>query len=459
MKLHSRRQFLQTAAAAGVTGLAANPWLQMHAMAQEAAPAATDYKALICLFLFGGNDGNNLLVPLDDAGYAQYAKVRGVLTLPRPNGQGGGLQPVAPSNTGGRPYGLHPAMSRTKAMFDAGQVALLANSGPLIVPTTKTQFQNRSVPLPSNLFSHSDQQSAWQTDSFSSAVRGGWGGRMIERVVDAGAANRGYSCVSVAGGALWGSGDVSLLPYRVPPSGKFGFEGYKSGGTDPFSVALGGMLQDAPAHLFDAAWLQVLKRASDNQRILTEALSGKDTTTVFPGSDLGGQLKMIARLISAREGLGLKRQCFFCSIGGFDTHGDDQLRVQNDRFSEIDAALKAFFDEMAAQGLAQQVTLFTASDFGRTFAPNGNAGTDHGWGNHHLLVGGAVQGGRLYGRFPDHILGGNDDVGGGNWLPSLAIDQIGADIGRWFGAGTTALGEIFPQMGNFDTQLGLMKAG
>lgn len=444
MNTWTRRQFLRSAAATGVAGAALNPWLQLQALAQTAAPAG-DYKALVCLFLYGGNDGNNLLLPYEPADHALYARARHDLALQRTS-----LLPITPSNTGGRRYALHPALGRVQSLFQSGQAAVLANVGPLVVPTTKAQFNNRSVPLPPNLFSHSDQQMAWQTDHIhpSTVVRGGWGGRMLERLVDAGTANRGYSCVSVSGSALWGTGDASLLPYRVPSSGRFGLDFYTPGGGDPLSTALDGLIADTRVDVFEATWLQTLRRAMDNQRVLAQALDGRNTTTTFPGSDLGAQLAMIARLIQARDGLGLQRQCFFCSIGGFDTHGEDQLSVQQDKFAEIDAAIGAFVDEMNARGLGDRVTLFTASDFGRTLVSN-SRGSDHGWGNHHLVVGGAVQGGRLFGRFPDHTVDGPDDIGGGNWIPSLALDQVGAELGRWFGAGS-ALGDIFPCLGNFD---------
>jgi len=443
MNPSTRRHFLKTAAAAGVVGVAANPWMQMQAMAQAASAGASDYKALVCLFMYGGNDGNNLLLPYETADHALYARARNTLALDRST-----LLPIAPGNTGGRRFALHPSMARTKALFDAGRVAVLANTGPLVVPTTKTEFERRSVPLPANLFSHADQQNAWQTDSFSPTVRGGWGGRMLERLVDAGTANRGYSCISVTGSALWGTGDGSLLPYRVPSSGQFGLNFYTPGGTDPLSVALGGLMSETRSDLFEAAWLQTFKRAADNQHVLSDALNASTASVAFPGSELGRQLSMISRLIKARSALGLKRQCFFCSIGGFDTHGDDQRWVQQQKFAEIDEALKAFNDEVNTQGLGPQVTLFTASDFGRTLVSNGS-GSDHGWGNHHLVMGGAVKGGQLYGRFPDHTVGGPDDIGGGNWIPSLSLDQLGANLGLWFGAGAVQ-GEVFPQSVNFD---------
>jgi uncharacterized protein (DUF1501 family) len=451
MNPSTRRQFLKTAAAAGVVGAAWNPWMQMQAMAQAASAGASDYKALVCLFLYGGNDGNNLLLPYEPADYGLYTKARANLALDR-----NGVLPISPTNTGGKRYALHPSFTQVKGLFDAGQAAVLANTGPLVVPTTRVQFENRNVPLPPNLFSHSDQQTQWQTDAFSSSVRGGWGGRLLERLVDTSAANRGYSCVSVTGSALWGTGDATLLPYRVPSTGRFGLDFYNPGGSDPISVALGGLMSDVRSDVFEATWLQALKRAMDNQRVLAQALDGAKLATTFPDTELGRQLAMIAKLIRVRDGLGLKRQCFFGSMGGFDTHGDDQLYVQDVSFAEIDQAIKAFNDEMTALGLGKQVTLFTASDFGRTLVSNGK-GSDHGWGNHHLVVGGAVQGGKLYGRFPNHTVDGPDDIGSGNWIPSLALDQVGAELGRWFGAGSV-LSEVFPQVGNFDTQLGLMPA-
>lgn len=449
MTIPHRRQFLKTAMAAGLGAAAWTPWMQMQAMAKSASASASDYKALVCLFMFGGNDGNNLLLPYEDAEYTLYRRARSNLALDR-----GSVLPISPLNTGGHRYALHPAMTQTKALFDAGQVAMLANAGPLVVPTTKAQFENRSVPLPPNLFSHSDQQTAWQTDNIAAPVRGGWGGRLAERLVSPDSTNRSYSCVSVSGSALWGMGDGSLVPYRVPPSGRFGLSFYTPGATDPLSVALASLMAETRTDVFEAAWLQSMRRAMDNQQVLASALQDNTLQTTFPGSDLGGQLAMIARLIHARDALGLKRQCFFCSIGGFDTHGEDQLNVQQNNFAEIDAALAAFHAEMQQQGLGSQVTLFTASDFGRTLVSN-SKGSDHGWGNHHLVMGGAVRGQRLYGMFPDHTVDGPDDIGGGNWIPALALDQFGADLARWFGA-TSNVAEIFPQVGNFASDLNLM---
>lgn len=446
----TRRRFLQTAAAAGLGAASWQPWLQMQALAQSASSGAQDYKAMVCLFLFGGNDGNNLLVPVEEDQWAPYAQMRANLALNQ-----GSVLPLTPSNTGGRRYGLHPALTRLQARFQAGQVALLANIGPLATPTTKAQYEARSVALPAHLFSHADQQSLWQTDNVTGRVRGGWAGRTLERLVADSTANRGYSCVSVAGSALWGTGDVSLQPYRVPPSGRFGFNAYTPGGTDPLSVALAGLMADERSDPFQATWLTAMRRAMDNQRVLASALQGSTLRTVFPGTGLGDQLAMVAKLIGTRSGLGLNRQCFFCAMGGFDTHGDDQMGFQAGAFAEIDAAVDAFLHEMAAQGLADQVTLFTASDFGRTCASNGR-GSDHGWGNHHLVAGGSVLGRRVLGRLPDMSRDSQDDIGSGVWIPQWSVDQLGAELGRWFGAGAHEA-DIFPTATEFDTRLGLMR--
>jgi uncharacterized protein (DUF1501 family) len=446
-----RRQFLRNLAAAGIAGAAVQPWLQLQAMAQTAQ--GSDYKALVCLFLHGGNDGNNLLLPVDPARHALYAQARQNLALRLDEGAGQILR-LAPTNTGSTAYGLHASMPLLKARFDAGQMALLSNIGTLMEPTDKGQFEARTVDLPSGLFSHSDQQAQWQTDSFSSTLKGGWGGRLMDTVL-ASSGSRDYACVSVTGSTLWGTNaDATLLPFRVPASGRFGMEGYVPTGSgearNPLSDAIDDLLATGSSEVFGRVWLQAMRRSVDNQRFLAGALAGTTLSTVFPQTELGQQLQMVARLISVRGQFGLNRQCFFCGIGGFDTHGEDQLDVQASKFSEIDVAVESFQQALAAMGLADKVTLFTASDFNRTLVSNGK-GSDHAWGNHHLVVGGAVRGQQVLGRFPDHTRNGPDDLGGGVWVPRLAVDQLGGALGTWFGAGSH-LTDVFPRIGRFDSQ-------
>jgi len=433
-----RRQFLQAGALASLT-----PWPALQALA---GVNGTGYRALVCLFMFGGNDSNNMVVPTDNARYTQYQKARPNLALAQSS-----LLPVP----GTGPYGLHPAMAGMQGLVNSGKAAIVANVGPLMVPTTKAQWDARSVPLPLNLFSHSDQQSAWQSAIVDQPARNGWGGRLLERALADGQVNRGYGAVSVSGGNIWEAGDRSLTAYRVSSSGRFGFDFYDPAGTDPMSSAITSMLAERRADPFEQTWLNMMGRSIDNQRILTAAIEGSTLTTVFPDTDLGRQLLMIARLIAARDRLGLARQCFFCSIGGFDTHGDDQLQRQNELLGDISASVAAFQAATEELKVGRDVTLFTASDFGRNLPSNG-MGTDHAWGSHHFVVGGSVRGNRMVGRFPELVIGGPDDAGQGSWIPAVSTDQLGGELARWFGADTTTADEVFPRLRYFSRDLGLM---
>jgi uncharacterized protein (DUF1501 family) len=445
-----RRGFLKLAGAAGAAGLGLSTLAHMNAAAQTTSGAG-GYKALVCLFMYGGNDGNNLLVPLGTNEFAQYQRARTNLALARAS-----LLPIQPSNTPGQSFGLHPAVPGLQSLFEQGHAAILTNIGTLAAPTTKAQLQSRSVTVPDNLYSHSDQQAQWQSAIVDQAPRSGWGGRMVERLLADEAANRCYGLVSVAGSNLWENSDRSLAAYKVSASGDFGFDFYDPASSDPLSAAIAQTLAESRAHLMEKAWTDVVARSVDNQRILTSALSGAGLTTAFPDTGLGRQLLMVARLVSARAQLGLTRQCFFCSIGGFDTHGDDQLQRQTELLGEISTAVSAFYAATVELGMQNNVTLFTGSDFGRTFQSNGQ-GSDHAWGSHHFVVGGAVKGGQLVGRYPNLTVNGPDDAGDGKWIPGVAVDQLGATLGKWFGAGS-ALNEIFPRLPNFDADLGFMAA-
>ena len=442
----ARRRFLSSAGAASAAGLGLGTLAHLQASAQTSG----DYKALVCLFMYGGNDGNNLLVPIDATPYALYQRTRTNLALSRD-----ALLPIRPSNTGAAQYGLHPAMVGLQSLFTQGKAAMLANIGTLVAPLTKAQLQARAVPAPDNLYSHSDQQSQWQSAVVDQAPRNGWGGRMMERLLAQDAVNRGYGVLSVAGGNLWQTGDQTLAAYKVSSSGNFGFDFYSATGRDALSLAIGETLSEARPHLLDQAWTDVVGRSIENQRILTQALGASTLTTAFPGGNLGQQMRMIARLIAARTRLGLGRQIFFASIGGFDTHGDDQLQRQNELLGEISAAVSAFYAATVEMNVQNNVTLFSASDFNRTFQSNGK-GSDHAWGSNHFVVGGAVKGGQIVGTFPNQTLGGPDDAGGGLWIPTTAVDQLGATLGRWLGASPAALLEVFPRLGNFQPDLGFM---
>jgi uncharacterized protein (DUF1501 family) len=448
----NKRQFIKTSAALGLsTGLGA--FTDLSAMAQSAT--GEDYRALVCLFMFGGNDSNNMLIPYDPAAHSRYANIRSNLALARDT-----LLPITTSNTAGVSYALHPAMAGLAGLFNGTaartpKMAMVANAGPLVVPTSKAQWESRSVTLPDNLFSHSDQQSQWQSATYERPSNG-WGGRLAERLVPSGTNNRGYSVLSVTGGNLWETGDTSLTAYKVSSSGKFGFDFYDAAGKDPLSLAISQTLADTHQHLFEQGFVDVMGRSIEVQRILTQALEGTTLTTVFPNTSLGNQFRMVARLIGARAKLGLKKQCFFCSIGGFDTHGEDQLTRQAQLLGEISEAVTAFYLATEELNVADKVTTFSASDFGRTFTSNGQ-GSDHGWGSHHFVVGGAVQGGKLFGTFPEHVIRGPNDSGSqGNWIPTTSTEAYAATLGRWFGASDAVLGEVFPRLSNFNGNVGFM---
>jgi uncharacterized protein (DUF1501 family) len=449
MKL-TRRHLLSLAGAAtgslfdlrALTAAAGNALTSSLVSSAQAQTVGEDYRCLVCIFMYGGNDANNMLIPIDPASYAAYSARRGPLQLPQSS-----LLPIPTSITQGVPYGLHPAMTGLQKLFQNGKAAAVANVGPLAVPTTKVQFDSRSVQLPPNLFSHSDQQAQWQSSiSDGGITRTGWAGRLGD-LLQSSNANRGATLISLAGNNLWENGN-SLSSYKVSPSGNFGFDFYKpDSASDPLSISVGEILNAQRNHLFEKEWVKTIKRSVENQQTLTKAISTQQFASAFPNSSIGSQLQMAARLIASRGALGVKRQTLFCSIGGFDTHGDDQLQRQQQLFGEISAAVSAFYEATVQLGVSDKVTTFTASDFGRSLASNGK-GSDHGWGSHHFVVGGAVKGG-LYGTFPNLAVGGTDDVGQGVWLPSTSVDQYAASMATWFGVAPTEISTIFPNLNRF----------
>lgn len=444
----ARRQLLKMMGATGAMGAASSFLAPLTALAQTTS--GPDYKALVCLFMYGGNDANNLIVPRDNTEYGLYRTGRSNLAL-----QQNALLPLTttPAPAGSvdpARYGLHPAMTGLANLYTQQKMAVVANVGPLIAPVTKAQWNARSVPLPAGLFSHSDQQDAWQSAIYDTAGRTGWGGRLMERMVAEGSPNRGYACISMSGGNLWETGDSSMLAYKMSSSGSFGFDFYKAdSATDPLTIAIKQTLADQRSHLFQQAWLTTMGRSIEMQQVLSNALKSSTVGTAFPNSDLGRQLNTVAKLISARASLGLSRQVFFVSIGGFDTHGDDQMQQQQRLFGEISQAVSAFYQSTVDMGVANGVTLFSASDFGRTFASNGQ-GSDHGWGSHQFVVGGAVKGGQIVGTLPNHTLNGPDDTGSGRWIPTLSTDQMSSALARWFGADSTVINTVLPRAAAFN---------
>jgi uncharacterized protein (DUF1501 family) len=436
----SRRGFMRRAccAAVGTTAIASTVWDMRMINAAAADTTLTDYKSLVCLFLYGGNDGNNLIVPTDSAGYGAYAASRGGLTIPS-----GQLAPVTTLNNSGHTYGFHPACPELASLFNAGKLAVLFNVGTLVVPTTRTQFFAHTVPLPPQLFSHNDQQVQWQTSIPDQTSRTGWAGRCADLLASLNGTSNVSMAMSLAGANVFEIGN-QVASYSVTPGGSVGLDQVAADRVQ----AVKNLLTLPHSNLYEQAFAQTMNRAIDNDALLKGALGSVPALqTAFPNTTLANQLKMIARLISARTALGHKRQIYFAAVIGYDLHGG-QMSPHSDLLKELSGAMKSFCDATVELGVANSVTTFTASDFGRTLASNGT-GSDHGWGNHQLIMGGAVQGQRTYGTFPNLAVNGTDDTTLGRWIPTTSVDEYSATLAKWFGVTTTNLSTVFPNLSRF----------
>jgi uncharacterized protein (DUF1501 family) len=486
MGLTRRDFFKRTGCALSATALLAGieQFSLIDALAQT-PEALSDYKALVCIFMNGGNDGNNTVIPYD--GYSAYATVRNASGLAVPQSA---LLQISPTNLGGVKFGLHPNLSPEVAnagsaqgllpVWQANKLAVLCNVGTLVQPLTKTQYQTSPSLRPYQLFSHSDQVTQQQTSVSSTPTQTGWGGRISDVLANVNGAAPLPMIISTAGTSLFTAGQLTR-PLSVSSTGALNtlFD---------LSNAPGSTTAEQTSRL--AAFNQI--RALDNnlalvkatndsmaQAISTDAAFSQDQTltTVFPATSLGNQLKQIAKLIKAnltQGSLALKRQIFFCTIGGFDTHTNQTSANptspngaggQGNLLTQLSQAMKAFYDatvemEQVQPGLSSQVTTFTLSDFGRTFQPSGSGatavGSDHGWGSHQFIMGGAVLGGRFYGTYPTLALGGPDDTDSGSnprgrWIPTTSVDQYAATLARWYGVAAADIPTILPFIGRFAT--------
>jgi uncharacterized protein (DUF1501 family) len=448
-----RRNFLK-----GLGAITAANTLPGLSLMNAYAQAASDYKALVCVFLYGGNDANNMVVPVQSAEYDVYATGRGTIALPQAS-----LVPLAQA-TGTR-FGLHANLAPLQQVWANGDLALLLNTGPLVQPLTRAQYQSNRTARPQNLFSHDDQQeqnqSAIPRSQATVAPSVGWGGRLGDRVQVVNAGSTVPMNISVGGNDIFLKGQA-VSAYSVPAGGNFGLA--ITGGSAAQQQARRTALQSL--FTLDRENQQV-RAAADSISIAVSASAVLNTVInnsaslaapAFQGlsTGLSRQLFAVAKMIEGRATLGLRRQVFFAQAGGYDNH-QDQLADQGNRFNELGPALRAFYNALIALGLQDQVTLFTLSDFGRTLRVN-DGGSDHAWGNHHIIMGGAVRGGQTYGTFPNLALGGPDDTDrDGRWIPTTAVDQYAATLAKWFGVADADIPAVVPNIARFPTRdLGFM---
>jgi len=440
----TRRQLLN-----GLGGTALLSFLgKANAFAQNTPP---DYKALVCVFLSGGNDSHNMIVPLTQSEFNAYKAARGSLALPDSNGA---LVPVVtPENV---PFGLNPGLTAIAPLWNSGQLAVLANTGMLVQPVTRAQFLANAVPVPTNLFSHADQVQQMQSGVPSTSGGTGWGARAADAIQNLNGSSSFPTTVSISGPALFCAGKIvqsaSLFPgFNLDMDG---MSLWPQAATDARKLGVQQVLQfDSGMELIQAA-----NHSRQDAIALNAMLTGQSAnlTTTFPGTAIGNQLQQVAKIIKLRSSTGMSRQVFFCSLGGFDTHGSQSWQ-QWDLLSQLSDALMAFYNATGELGVPDRVTSFTLSDFGRTLQPSGTW-SDHGWGSHYLILGGAVQGGRVYVTFPSMFLGGPDDSGTrGAMIPSTSTDQYGGTLATWFGVPPDQLPAVFPNIAKFGTaDLGFM---
>lgn len=465
---HSRRAFLRRSAQLAATGAAWPLAINLAAIGEAAAMNATGYKALVCVLLGGGNDYANTVVCYDDDSYNRYSTIRNG----GPNQTAGGialgkselaptlLQPRTPL-PGGRQYALHPAMSGLAGLFNTGKAAVLLNVGPLIVPLTKAQYNSPdriNYPIPPKLFSHNDQTSVWLSSSPEGATIG-WGGNIGDLALTSNT-NSLFTCISVTDNTVFLWGDT-VLQYQVSKSGAVAVKGVKNKvyGSSAVQSAMASLIQAPRTHLLEQAYNQVTTRSIAAEAQISAALAGVSLTTPFPtGNSLADQLKMVAQLIAARDTLGNKRQVFLVSMSGFDVH-DNLMTQQETLLGRVDAAMSAFYQATVELGVADKVTTFTTSEFGRTLTSNGD-GSDHGWGGHHLILGDAVRGQAFYGTPPPVSVGNTaaeEDqwhVGQGRLLPTTSVDQYAATLASWFGVRPTELHGVLPNLVHFGNEAG-----
>lgn len=445
----SRRAFLQRLSYLAGAGVIAPMAINLSAMNKaKAATTDSDYKALVCVLLDGGNDQANTLIPIDASNYATYRKIRQDIALDQST-----LLPLIPATNlaGGLKWGFNPNLKRLNSLFHLRKLAVLQNVGSLVQPTSLDQYKNSSVALPRGLFSHFNQKQNWQSTA-SDSFREGWGGKIGDAILKQNS-HGAFSCISTDDDTVFLTGE-NTNPLTVTPYGIKGTESMKEGsqGSDAMSFS------EALSNLITSSDDDAIANATNESIMLSAIQDAKTISTEFATENaLAQQLKTVASLIKARDKLGVKRQIFFVKLKGFDTH-TDLLDRHSTLMHLLDDALGSFYEATEELGVSQNVTTFTMSEFGRTFNSHGD-GSEHGWGGHHFIMGGAVKGRDFYGEAPEIGLDTSIDVGEGAWLPTTSIDQYSATLAKWFGVSDNNLNMVAPNLHKFNNQdLGFMSS-
>lgn len=455
----TRRSFVRRTAALGAVGAGSSYALGLAGLGDLAAQTQpNDYKALVCIFLAGGNDHANTLIPYDAANYNRYAAIRGDADgIAIPYSQLAGTVLNHPKDqvlTDDLRYALAPSMPGLRRLFNDGKAAALLNVGPLVAPLTKAQFESpntASFPRPDKLFSHNDQQATWQAFAPERALSG-WGGKLGDLMMSQNT-NAMFTAINTSGNAVFLNGD-NTVAINIGPSSPVAI--YAAGGTSAKAKALTALLKQQSQNVLENDYARLNSRSMEYADFVKDVLAKAPAHTKFGNpSDVSGQLSVVARLIATQQ-MNVKRQIFFVTMGGFDTHDDHKSRHPA-LLATLDSAIAQFYSSIEQAGLQNSVTVFTASDFGRTLTHNGD-GSDHGWGSHHFILGGAVTGGRYYGRAPSISVTSNDQVGRGRLLPSTSVDEYAATLGLWFGVPPSYLSIVAPNIGRFTSpNLGFMR--
>lgn len=449
--MRTRREALGLAGL-GVAASYGTGLLSMAVAAEEQGDST--YKALVCVFLYGGNDHANTVIPYDATNYARYKSARGAIAIPHEELAATVLRPVAEQAlTDDMRLALSPHLPKLSSRFSSGDLAVLFNTGPLIAPLTKAQYEDPNTsrfPRPPKLFSHNDQQSTWQSFEAEGAISG-WGGRIADQLQSQNT-NAMFTAMNASSNAVFISGETSF-PYKVGRGGASTIDGLRH---PTFGEPLRQILNTHHSHMFEQDYSSTVARSIEYGQFVNEALGSSSLGTAFPNDNrLADQLAVVARMIAARRKFGVNRQVFFVSLGGFDHH-TNLLSRHATLMSQVDDALDAFFRATIELGISKSVTTFTASDFGRTLSSNGD-GSDHGWGSHHFVLGGDVRGGLFYGTAPRISVNSNDQVGNGRLLPTVSVDEYSATLSKWLGVPDSELNKIAPNIGRFGSpDLGFM---